>query len=88
MNRAYFACERCQAGFCPRDRVLGVEHGSLSPHLLRMVGVVGSRVSFEEGHELLEELAGLSLPTKQIEREAERLGQQIAEDERGLRSAD
>ena len=65
-----------------------MEHGSLSPHLLRMVGVVGSRVSFEEGHELLQELAGLSLPTKHIEREAERLGQQIAQDERSVRSAD
>jgi len=53
-----------------------------------MVGVVGSRVSFEEGHELLQELAGLSLPTKQIEREAEYLGRQIAEEEQSVCGAE
>ena len=25
LERAYFHCERCAAGFCPRDAVLGVE---------------------------------------------------------------
>jgi hypothetical protein len=39
-------------------------------------------VSFEEGHELLEELAGVHVSTKQVERTAESLGRQIAEDER------
>lgn len=82
LNRAYYYCDHCHAGFCPRDRTLGIDAGSLSPHLLRMVGAVGARVSFEEGHELLHELAGIELPTKQIEREAERLGAQIIEDER------
>jgi hypothetical protein len=82
LSRAYYHCDRCDAGFCPRDRTLGLEGGSLSPHLLRMVGVVGARVSFEEGHELLHELAGIELPTKHIEREAGRLGAQIIEDER------
>jgi hypothetical protein len=82
LSRAYYHCDRCEAGFCPRDRALGVEDGYLSPHVLRMVGIVGARVSFEEGHELLQELAGIDVPTKQIEREAERLGGQIVEDER------
>ena len=39
-------------------------------------------MSFEEGHELLGELAGVDVSTKQVEREAERLGREIAEDER------
>lgn len=82
LSRAYYHCDRCQTGFCPRDRTLGIGEGYLSPHVLRMVGVVGARVSFEEGHELLHELAGIEVPTKQIEREAERLGAQVAEDER------
>jgi hypothetical protein len=47
-----------------------------------MVGIVGARVSFEEGHALLGELAGVDVSTKQVEREAERLGREIAEDER------
>jgi hypothetical protein len=82
LERAYFHCKHCESGFCPRDRALGLEGGSLSPHVLRMVGIVGARVSFEEGHELLEELAGVDVSTKQVEREAERLGREIVQDEK------
>jgi hypothetical protein len=39
-------------------------------------------VSFEEGHELLQELAGVDVPTKHVERAAEALGREIAEDEK------
>lgn len=84
LSRAYYHCDRCGAGFCPRDKGLGIEDGSLSPHVLRMVGIVGARVSFEEGHELLQELAGIEVPTKQVERRAEQLGAQIIEEERLL----
>ena len=82
LERAYFHCKRCESGFCPRDRALGLERGSLSPHVLRMVGIVGARVSFAEGHDLLDELAGVDVSIKEVEREAERLGREIAEDER------
>jgi len=81
LERAYYHCERCEAGFCPRDRALGLESESLSPGVLRMVGRVGAMVSFEEGHELLHELAGVDVPTKHVERAAEALGREIAEDE-------
>ena len=84
LKRAYFYCNNCNRGFCPRDRILGLEHGSLSPHVLRMVGIVGGQASFKEGHELLDELAGVHVSTKQIEREAERLGREIAQDERTI----
>lgn len=82
LSRAYYHCEHCQAGFCPRDQALDLQDSYLSPHVLRMVGLVGARVSFEEGHDLLEKLAGIEIPTKEVEREAERLGKQIADDER------
>jgi len=49
-------------GFCPRDRALGLQDESLSPGVLRMVGRVGAMVSFEEGHELLTELAAVEVP--------------------------
>jgi hypothetical protein len=39
-------------------------------------------VSFEEGHELLAELAGVDVPTKHVERAGEALGREVAEDER------
>lgn len=47
-----------------------------------MTGNVGALVSFKEGSELLDELAGLAVDAKQVERTAEALGKEIAEDER------
>ncbi len=82
LSRAYYHCEPCGAGFCPRDHALGLQDGSLSPGVLRMVGRVGAMVSFEEGHELLAELAGVRVPTKHVERAAEALGREIADDEK------
>jgi len=82
LERAYYHCTVCNAGFCPRDRVLGLSETSLSPALTRMAGVVGALVSFAEGSELLQELAGVHVKTKQVERTAEALGREIAADER------
>jgi hypothetical protein len=82
LERAYYYCAQCEAGFCPRDRALGLEGGSLSPGVLRMVGLVGAMVSFEEGHELVRELAGVDVATKHVERTAEALGREVAADEK------
>jgi hypothetical protein len=82
--RAYYHCSRCRRGFCPRDRALGLSDTSLSPALVRMVGAVGAAVSFQEGSSLLRELAGVDVAPKHVEREAERLGAEIATDERSF----
>ncbi len=82
LERAYYHCSSCAQGFCPRDQHLGIEKTSLSPALTRMVGTVGALVSFQEGSELLTELAGVRVDAKQVERTAEALGEEIAEDER------
>ena len=81
LERAYYHCSRCGAGFCPRDRRLGIE-GHLSPAVLRMTASVGALVSFQEGSQLLKELAGVTVDAKQIERSAEALGAEIATDEK------
>ena len=47
-----------------------------------MAGLVGAMVSFEEGHELLHELAGVNVPTKHVERAAEALGREVTADEK------
>jgi len=82
LERAYYHCSSCGQGFCPRDRQLGLENSSLSPALSRMTGTVGAMVSFQEGSALLRELAGVPVDAKQVERTAEALGKEIAEDER------
>jgi Uncharacterised protein family (UPF0236) len=47
-----------------------------------MIAIVGAMVSFEEGSELLRELAGVPVDSKQVERTAEALGAEIAHDEK------
>jgi hypothetical protein len=74
LERTYFYCAACRQGFCPRDRQLGLQETSLSPAVTRMVATVGAMVSFEEGSQLLEELAGVRIDAKQVERAAEALG--------------
>jgi len=81
-KRAYYHCEVCKAGFCPRDRTLGVEETSLSPAVTRMVGLAAVLGSFAESSELMQELAGVPVETKQVERTAEALGRSMAQDER------
>jgi hypothetical protein len=82
LERAYYHCSSCGHGFCPRDQHLRIENTSLSPALTRMTGTVAALVSFQEGSELLTELAGVAVNAKQVERTAEALGQEIAEEER------
>ena len=81
LERAYYHCEQCQSGFCPRDRALGLESFSLTPGVLRMTGSAAALVSFEESSGLLHELAGVEVSAKQVERAAEALGAEIAVDE-------
>ena len=66
LGRAYYHCDSCEAGFCPRDRVLGLVGTSLSPAVTRMVCLVGAMVSFAEGGELMHELAGVDVDAKQV----------------------
>ena len=82
LERAYYHCDACHAGVCPRDQALGVQGTALSPAATRMVGHAAASVSFAEASELLGELAGVAVDTKQVERTAEALGREIADDER------
>jgi hypothetical protein len=38
LSRAYYHCAACETGVAPRDAALGLQGGSLSPGVLRMVG--------------------------------------------------
>ncbi len=82
LDRAYYHCPNCRSGWFPRDHALGIVNVSISPALTRMIGLVGAMVSFEEGSELVRELAGVPVDPKRVERTAEALGREIATDER------
>ena len=81
LQRAYYHCTQCGNGFFPRDRALGIENTSASPGLQRMIAHVGALVSFAEGQELLKDLAGVAVDAKQVERVAEAVGREVAQDE-------
>jgi hypothetical protein len=81
LERAYYHCEQCHSGFCPRDQALRLESFSLTPGVLRMTASAAALVSFEESSRLLQELAAVEVSAKQVERAAETLGVEIAVDE-------
>jgi len=81
LERAYYRCTRCQSGFCPRDRALGLDSFSLTPGVLRMTASAAALVSFAESSGLLRELAGVQIGAKPVERAAESLGTEIAAEE-------
>ena len=82
LERAYFHCDRCDRGFFPRDGALGLTDSTLTPAVTRMIGAVGATVSFDEGRQLLQELAAVDIDAKTVERFAEALGAEIARDEK------
>ncbi|MDD9962477.1 MAG: ISKra4 family transposase [Gammaproteobacteria bacterium] len=81
LERAWYHCDGCGHGFSPRDRDLGMAGSSLSPAVLRMVGVAAARTSFDGSSDLMRELAGLRIAPKTVERHAEALGREVAADE-------
>jgi hypothetical protein len=80
-ERPYYVCPACHQGQSPRDQELDVEGTEYSPGVRRMMAVVGSETSFEQGREQLQLLAGLEVTTKAVERQAEALGAEIAAQE-------
>ena len=85
LERAYYHCDACRTGVCPRDQALGMQQAtSLSPATTRMVGLTAAEVSFAKTSELLAVLAGVEVETRQVERTAEALGRQVADDERAV----
>jgi len=76
LQRAYYYCAESQQGRIPKDEALDIVGTHFSPGVRRMMGRVGSKESFNEGRQDLEELAGIRVTTKQVERVAEEIGEQ------------
>jgi hypothetical protein len=81
IERPYYICAHCHRGQSPRDVELDVVHTQYSPGVRRMMAVVGSDSSFDHGREQLELLAGLEVTTKAVERQAEAIGADVAQQE-------
>ena len=76
-RRAYYHCAECGVGVLPEDQALDLVGTSFSPGVRRLMGRVGGKESFNEGRIDLEELAGIKVQTKAVERVAEAVGAEI-----------
>ena len=74
LTRAWYHCAACKHGFAPRDAELGVAGTSLSPGLAVMNDIAAAAGPFAKAAGLLEDLAGVSLTVKRVERAAEASG--------------
>jgi len=79
--RPYYLCSHCHTGQIPVDVELGVEDTEFSPGVRRMSALVGQEVPFDHGREQMKLLADLEVTTKAVERTAEAIGADIAQDE-------
>lgn len=64
-------------GVIPKDHNLDIVDTSFSPGVRRMMGQVGGKEPFEEGRRDLEDLAGVWVKTKAVERVSQAIGKQI-----------
>jgi len=74
LTRAWYHCAACGHGFAPRDAELGVAGASLSLGLAAMNDRAAAAGPFAGAAGLLEDLAGVHLTAKRVERAAEASG--------------
>jgi hypothetical protein len=74
LRRAWYSCAECKHGFAPRDGELGIAGTSLSPGLTVMNDIAAATGPFAKAAGLLEDLAGVLLTVKRVERAAEASG--------------
>jgi len=78
LRRAWYHCARCGHGLAPRDAELGVAGASVSPGLRAMSEKAAAAVPFAQAAGLLDDLAGVRLTVKRVERAAEAGGAALA----------
>jgi hypothetical protein len=77
VSRPYFLCPHCHQGQFPADQELDIANTGFSPGVRRMQALVGQDAAFDHGREQMEQLAGLEVTTKSVERVAESIGADI-----------
>jgi len=76
-ERSMFKCPRCQRTRYPGDEALDVVGTTRSPGVRRMMARAGSQSTFKDGRDDLRIYAGLEVSAKDVERVAERIGQEM-----------
>ena len=78
VTRAWYHCAECGHGLAPRDAELGVARESMSPGLAAMNDIAAAAGPFAGAARLLEEIGGVRLTAKRVERAAEASGAAVA----------
>jgi hypothetical protein len=78
VTRAWYHCAECGRGLAPRDAGLGVTGTSMSPGLAAMNDLAAAAGPFAGAARLLEEIGGVQLTVKRVERAAEASGTALA----------
>jgi hypothetical protein len=76
-ERSMFMCPACRETRYPGDEALDVVGTTRSPGLRRMMARAGSQSTFKDGRDDLRIYAGLEVSAKDVERVAERIGQEM-----------
>ena len=79
VTRAWYHCAECGHGLAPRDAGLGLARKSMSPGLAAMNDIAAAAGPFAGAARLLEEIGGVRLTAKRVERAAEASGAAVAE---------
>lgn len=74
VKRAYYYDQASKKGWCPKDTALNIEGSTYSPGVKRIISRVGVCRPFGIGQEEIQELAGIEVNAKAIERECYKLG--------------
>lgn len=78
-RRTMLRCRACGATRYPGDETLDVVGTTRSPGVRRLMARAGSQSTFKEGREDLRLFAGIEVSPKDVERVAERVGEEIEE---------
>lgn len=81
VSRPYYLCPYCHTGQFPADAELDIAGTEFSPGVRRMQAIIGQDAPFDQGRHRMKLYAGLEVTTKSIERNAEKIGEDIAADE-------
>ena len=76
-ERSMFQCPSCQATRYPGDEALDVVSTTRSPGVRRMMARAGSQSTFKDGRDDLRIYAALDVSAKDVERVAEKIGQEM-----------
>jgi hypothetical protein len=77
LERAYYHCRACRAGFCPRDAVLDLDASDATPAAREVLSTAGAMEAFGQAAAVLARMAGLRLSEATLRRTCEAAGADI-----------